>query len=256
MGDPGLEQAIRAAGGVTELARRIGISQPSVSNWSRVPADRIAAVEAATGVARAALRPDLFADGATAIDDTATARAEEYGLLAALLMRAPDAELLRRLARLGDDDTPLGRAHRVLAEAAAATDADTVEREYFDLFIGVGRGQLLPYASYYVTGFLHERPLQRLRAELEALGVERAEGQCEPEDHAGVLCEIMAGLAAGEFAAPLELQHRFFEQHLAPWIRRFFADLEAAEAARCYRPVGTIGRLFTDIETQAFALAL
>jgi len=254
MSDPGLREAIRAAGGVTELARRVGVSQPSVSNWSRVPAERVLAVEAATGVARAMLRPDLYAAGADQLDDADDARAREYALLATLLAGAPDAALLRRIARLGGDETPLGRAHAALAEAADAIGADAVAREYFELFIGTGRGELLPYGSYYLTGFLHERPLARLRADLAALGIERAAETGEPEDHAAILCEIMAGLIVGEFRAPLDQQHRFLDKHLAPWIGRFFADLEAAKAARFYRPVGTIGRLFIDIETQGFAL--
>lgn len=254
MADAGLHEAIRAAGGVTELARRIGISQPSVSNWSRVPANRVVAVETATGVARTKLRPDLYADAADALDDANLARAQEYMLLATLLARPPDTALLSRLAQLTDDGTPLGSAHAALARSAAATRADEVEREYFDLFIGVGRGELLPYASYYLTGFLHERPLARLRADLDALGIERVDGQPEPEDNAALLCEIMAGLSAGEFAMPVERQQQFFDRHLAPWLGRFFADLDGAQAARFYRPVGAIGRLFIDIETQAFAL--
>ena len=70
-----------------------------------------------------------------------------------------------------------------------------MEREYFDLFIGMGRGEILPYASYYLTGFLHERPLARLRGDLIAFGIERAENNPEPEDNAATLCEIMAGFA-------------------------------------------------------------
>jgi TorA maturation chaperone TorD len=254
-GDAGLGEAIRAAGGVTELARRIEISQPSVSNWSRVPADRVVAVEAATGVARAVLRPDLFAGTTDAVDDTGgVARAQEYALLAALLARPPDAAVLKRLAKLESDGTPLGLAHRALAGAAVENDAAAVAREYFELFIGVGRGELLPYGSYYLTGFLHERPLARLRADLASLGIERVEGQWEPEDHAAILCEIMAGLIAGDFAVPVERQRHFFDRHLAQWMGRFFADLEAAKGADFYRPVGAIGRLFIEIETQAFAL--
>lgn len=254
MNDPGLEQAIRAVGGITELARRIGISQPSVSNWERVPAARVVAVEAATGVARAILRPDLYGE-TTEPDDIEAGRAREYALLAALLTAAPDAALLRRLGRLrGGDATPLGLAHAALAEAAVAHPAETVAREYFTLFVGVGRGELLPYASYYLTGFLHERPLARLRADLERLGIERAAGRSEPEDHAAVLCEVMAGLVAGRFPAPAEQQRHFFDRHLAPWIGRFFGDLETAKAAAFYRCVGALGRLFIAIETQAFAL--
>ncbi|HEX3523539.1 MAG TPA: molecular chaperone TorD family protein, partial [Stellaceae bacterium] len=192
-GDAGLGEAIRALGGATELARRTGISQPLVSNWSRVPADRLVAVEAATGVGRAVLRPDLYAETTDTVDDTAVARAQEYGLLAALITRPPDAALLNKLARIESDGTALGLIHEALAEAADRKHDAAVAREYFDLFIGVGRGELLPYASYYLTGFLHERPLARLRADFAMLGIERVEGQCEPEDHAAILCEIMAG---------------------------------------------------------------
>src|SRR5690606_29379111 len=108
------------------------------------------------------------------IGEIDSARAQEYLLLAALLGRAPSADLLKRLAGLRGDATPLGLAHADLAEAAADTTAEKVEREYFNLFIGLGRGELLPYGSYYLTGFLHERPLARLRQDLNELGVERA----------------------------------------------------------------------------------
>jgi TorA maturation chaperone TorD len=215
-------------GPATEPASAVGISQP-VSNWPRGLVDRV-------------------------IDDTAVARAQEYALLAALLAHPPDAAVLERLARIEGDGTPLGLAHKALAGAAAEKDAVAVAREYFELFIGVGRGELLPYGSYYLTGFLHERPLARLRADLVDLSVERVEGECEPEDHAAILCEIMAGLIAGEFAAPVERQRYFFHRHLAPWMARFFADLGSAKAADFYRPVGAIGRLVIEIETEAFAL--
>jgi TorA maturation chaperone TorD len=250
-----LDDAVRVAGGVTERARRIGISQPSLSNWPNVPAERAVALGAGTGVTRAVSRPDLYAHTTGTVDDTAVARAQVYALLAALLTRPPDAALLNRLARLESDGTALGLAHKVLARAADGKDAAAVAREYFDLFIGVGRGELLPYGSYYLTGFLHERPLARLRADLDMLGVERVEGLCETEDNAAILCEIMAGLVAGEFAAPVEGQRHFFDRHLAPWMARFFADLETAKAAEFYRPVGAIGRLFIEIETAAFALS-
>jgi TorA maturation chaperone TorD len=256
MRDSGLTEAIKAAGGVTELARRIGISQPSVTNWDRVPADRVVAVEQATGVMRMRLRPDLYGEApmANEIDEIDRARAQEYALLAALLAQAPTAEFLRRLTRLAGDETPLGCAHQALAEAAKDTSAANVEREYFDLFIGVGRGELLPYASYYLTGFLHERPLARLREDLLALGIERIEENYEPEDHAATLCEIMAAIAGGTFPASDGTVRTLFEKHMAPWIGRFFADLERAEAANFYRHVGALGRAFVDIEREAFAL--
>jgi TorA maturation chaperone TorD len=187
-------------------------------------------------------------------DDIAAARAQEYALLATLLRRAPDATLLESLAALRGDATPLGVAHTVLAQAASETTVERVEREYFDLFIGLGRGEILPYGSYYLTGFLHERPLARLRADLAPLGIERAEGNTEPEDHAATLCEIMAGLVGGRLPAPQGTDQQIFERHLKPWIGRFFVDVECAESANLYRRIGTLGRVFIEIEAGALAL--
>jgi TorA maturation chaperone TorD len=258
MRDIGLNEAIKTAGGISALAQKIGISQPSVSNWSRVPSDRVLSVEAVTGVNRSVLRPDLFGELSSMARETDPldfARAHEYELLATLLMQAPDAKLLAKLARLQADETPLGQAHAALAEAADRSSAREVEREFFSLFTGVGRGELLPYGSYYLTGFLHERPLARLRADLARLGIERVAGRAEPEDHAAILCEVMAGLAGGVFAAAAGTDRQLFEAHLAPWIGHFFADLESAEAADFYRPVGALGRVFIEIEAQGFALS-
>ena len=256
MRDLGLSEAIRAAGGISELARQIGISQPSVSNWIRVPAERVISVEAATGVERAVLRPDLYSGKMTDrdIDEVDAARAQEYALLAALLTRAPDAALLSGLSKLRADASPLGLAHAALAEVADGATVESVEREFFDLFIGVGRGELLPYGSYYLTGFLHERPLARLREDLARMGITRRDGVLEPEDHAGILCEIMSGLASRRLPAPSDSDRIIFEKHMAPWIGRFFTDLENAEAADFYKRLGTLGRVFMDIEAEAFEL--
>jgi TorA maturation chaperone TorD len=258
MRDAGLDRAIDAAGGVAQLARKIGIAQPSVSNWNRVPAGRVIAVETATGVPRQQLRPDLYAEPAVpdnVIDSVDAARAREYELLAVLLSCPPSNALLGEIARLRGDATPLGRAHAALAEAASAVVTTGVDREYFDLFVGLGRGELLPYASYYLTGFLNERPLSRLRDDLAALGIERVENNFEPEDHAGTLCEIMAGFAAGRFPASEEAQRAFFEKHIVSWMGRMFADMQRATSARFYKSVGTLGQVFMKIEAEAFTFA-
>jgi TorA maturation chaperone TorD len=189
-----------------------------------------------------------------AIDDIDLARAQEYALLSALLLRSPDGELLGRLAQLRGDGSPLGLAHAKLGAAAARTNAESVSREHFNLFVGVGRGELLPYSSYYLTGFLHGRPLASLRQTLHRLGIERAETQLEPEDHAAILLEIMAGLAGGAISAGDGIDREIFDDHLAPWISRFFMDLERAAAADFYASVGTLGRTFMEIETESFLL--
>src|SRR5215211_3629406 len=248
MRDSGLDEAIRVVGGVSELARKLGISQPSVSGWTRVPIERVGAVEEATGVDRATLRPDLYGAAPDPVAEVDVARSRQYALLAALLARAPDADLLARLAKLRGDASPLGIAHVALAQAASETTADRLQREYFDLFIGLGRGELLPYGSYYLTGFLHERPLARVREDLARLGIERVEGQREPEDHIAILCEVMAGLCAGHFEAEAGGDRAFFERHLEPWAARFFADCEASRHGRFYRAAGAVGRIFMEIE--------
>jgi TorA maturation chaperone TorD len=180
------------------------------------------------------------------------ARAQEYALISALLARAPDGELLHRLAQLPGDTSPLGRAHADLAQAAGRSQAATVEREYFDLFVGLGRGELLPYASFYRTGFLHGNALVRLRHDLAELSLRRSPGIAEPEDHAAILCELMSGLAGRQWPAPPEAERELFEVHLAPWIGHFFADLERAKAAKFYRSVGALGRAYIEIEAEAF----
>jgi len=197
----------------------------------------------------------IFGAETTAPDDIDRARADEYALLASLLIAPPDNALLARLSYLSDsDDTPLGRAHIELARAAASSIADAVHREYFELFIGVGRGELLPYASYYLTGFLNERPLARLRADMIRFGIERAEGRCEPEDHLGSVCEMMSGFACNRFSISGGEEQDFFERHIEPWAGRFFSNLESAKAARFYRAVGAVGRLFIEIESEGFAM--
>ena len=265
MRDAGLEQAIRAAGGVASLARAIGIAQPSVSAWARIPAERVLAVEALTRVQRSVLRPDLYGSSEAQlssnvssnrdIDEIDLLRAAEYGLLSLLLGKAPDTETLARVAQLKGDASDLGMAHIELAAVASATDDRAANKEFFDLFIGLGRGELLPYASYYLTGFLHERPLARVREDLDLLGIERAGPSREPEDHVAILMEVMAGLARGDFEAEFAEQARFFERHLKPWAARMFADLEMSGTAKFYRAVGRVGRVFMELESEAFTLS-
>jgi TorA maturation chaperone TorD len=200
---------------------------------------------------------DSISKGSAAriVDEIDRARAQEYALLATLLTRSPDAQLLSRLAGLRGDASPIGMAHIALAEAARRTDQEHAAREFFALFAGLGEGALLPYASHYLAETLYGRPLVRVRETLDSLGIERALDRTEPEDHAGFLCEIMASVAGGTIDAPNGADRDFFERHLSPWIRRFFIDLERAKSADFYASVGALGRTFIDIEAEAFALS-
>lgn len=266
MRDPALDKAIGAAGGVRALARAVGVSQPAISSWKRVPADRVLTIEALTGVPRSELRPDLYPEDAAPadivqmnghapmLDELDEARAREYELVGALLWRAPTREMLAALQQLQGDASPLGLAHLALAEVAAEITPEAVRDEFFELFIGVGRGELLPYGSYYLTGFLHERPLALVREDMGKLGLARVERVGEPEDHIAILMDVMANLIRGSVSASGVSEQAFFDRHIRPWGERFFADLEMAKAAKFYKAVGRVGSLLLEIETQAAGL--
>ena len=184
-------------------------------------------------------------------------RAGWYALLAQLLSREPSNALLQMLRGLEGDESELGQGIRALAAAARGTTVESARQEYFDLFIGLGQGELLPYGSYYLAGFLNEKPLARLRGDMARLRIARADDVAEPEDHIAALCEMMSGLITGGFGTPADLteQRKFFDTHIGSWAPRFFEDLQGAQSAVLYMPVGTIGRQFMAIEVQAFDMA-
>ncbi len=205
-----------------------------------------------------------MADAAVSIEisEEDQLRADWYALLARLLSRPADEDLLAILRRLGSDEpagseTDLSATLRALRAAAQGGRVEAIAQEYFDLFIGVGGSELTPYGSYYLTGFLHEKPLARLRDDMAELGIARGEGVAESEDHIAALCDMMAGLITGAFGEPADLatQRRFFDDHIGCWAPRFFENMEASPSAVFYMPVGTLGRLFMSIESQAFAMA-
>lgn len=185
-----------------------------------------------------------------------TWRADLYDMLAALLSEPPTPEILNLSKTLTGDDSEIGKGVAALARIAKAVTPKATKSEYNALFIGLGRGELLPYASFYLTGFLNEKPLARLRQDMASLGIVRDDEVFEPEDHIATLCEIMGGLIRGRFGEPMALdqQKTFFETHLSPWAGHFFTDLEAASGSVFYAPVGTIGRALMDVETEAFRM--
>ena len=184
-------------------------------------------------------------------------RADLYNFLSLILARPLDQQILDQTAGLSGDDTEIGQAIRVLAAIAGRSRPKSVESEFNRLFIGLGRGELLPYASYYMTGFLNEKPLASLRSDLAAHGIARSENVFEPEDSIASLMEVMGALIAGRFGAPapLNVQRTFFNRHIGPWACHFFADLEAARNSVLYAAVGKLGRLFMEVETEGFRLS-
>ncbi len=183
-------------------------------------------------------------------------RAGLYGLLGSALEAPPSGDWLREVSGLKGDETVLGSALFALGEKAGVTSPAEVAREYHDLFIGVGRGELVPFASYYLTGFLHEKPLAVLRADMAELGIERDPAVKEPEDHAAACCQMMAGLIVGAFGDAMGLagQKQFFRKHIGSWLPYFFKDLENSKSGLLYPELGRLGRTFLEIETGAFEM--
>lgn len=183
-------------------------------------------------------------------------RADLYNFLGMILARPADQLSLDMVAGLEGNDTDIGQAITSLTRVARVVAPKTVEREFNQLFIGLGRGELLPYASYYMTGFLNEKPLATLRRDMAAHGLSRAENVYEPEDNIASLMEMMAALIVGRFGTPatLEDQKTFFNRHIAPWAGHFFSDLEAAKTSVFFAPVGQMGRLFMEIEAEGFRM--
>ncbi|MTH99538.1 molecular chaperone [Roseibium sp. RKSG952] len=183
-------------------------------------------------------------------------RADFYNFLGLLLAAPPDQMLLDQMAGLSGDETDLGQAIQAMARVAKVTKPAAAEREFNTLFIGLGRGELLPYASFYLTGFLNEKPLAQLRNDMAVRGITRAKNVFEPEDNIASLMEMMAGMIVGRFGAPapLDEQKNFWNKHIGPWAAHFYSDLEAAENSVLYASVGTAGRVFMEIEREAFRM--
>lgn len=187
------------------------------------------------------------------------ARADLYGLFAELFYAPPTAERLASIADArADDGTWLGDAWNALADAARTTSAEAARDDYERLFLGVGRPNVYLYGSYYLSGFLMEKPLVTLRADLHVLGLERSGGVVESEDHIAPLCEVMRYLIAHDEpdAPPVtqEEQHRFFAAHIKPWSERMCDAVDAAEPGPFYGALAALARRFFDIESQAFEM--
>lgn len=191
---------------------------------------------------------------AIACNAEARLRAGTYSVLANLLASPPDQPMLDLLKKIdrsdGSSDTLVGAAWHMLAAAAENASPLALEDEYYDLFIGIGRGELVPYGSWYMTGFLMEQPLARLRDDLARMGLERQEGVCEPEDHAAGLCDVMSIINTEGEVVALDIQWQFFERHMLPWMPKFFRDLQQAKSASFYRAVGQLGEQFIDVEKE------
>ena len=183
-------------------------------------------------------------------------RAGVYRLLSHALSAPPTGQDLKSWSALNASANAFGQAIAAFATNARATDTAASSQQFQDLFIGLGRGEFDPYGSYYLTGFMQEKPLARLRQDMDRLAIARSGGMSDPEDHIAAVLDMMAGLIDGAFGAPLTpaQQKSFFNAHLGSWAPVFFRDLEATTTSRLYSALGAVGRQFMLIEDRAFAM--
>jgi TorA maturation chaperone TorD len=189
-----------------------------------------------------------------------SARADLYGLLASLFYSPPSRTLLDAIAAAvpgGDGEGVLELAWNELAAVCKQAHVQQVKDEYESLFISVGKPEVILYGSYYISGFMMEKPLVELRSELARLGLERAERVVESEDHIASLCEVMRYLIASDdiALANVTAQKSFFAAHMQPWVLEMCHALESHPEARFYAVLAKFGRAFFEVESQAFDMA-
>jgi len=191
------------------------------------------------------------------------ARAEVYALLGNLFYQPPSVELLEMIATgqtLCNDGTDSGfcRAWRALQKAAADADAEAVKDEFDTAFIGTGRQPVMLYGSFYLAGFLNEKPLAQLRDELTKMGLARSGNSHETEDHISALCDVMRFLIAGDQDTPpaaLDVQRDFFQRHIHSWNTQLCDAVSGATQTQFYKHVALFAREFFAIENESFAFA-
>ena len=190
------------------------------------------------------------------LDEEQQYRASAYALIAALLRAVPDQEMLDRLDGLPQETTADGDdlllAMSTLALSAKNHTPASIENEFHNLFIGLGKGEVVPYGSWYLTGFLMEKPLSDLRDDLAKLGYERNASVVEPEDHVAALCEVISLMIAE--GTELSEQNSFFQSHLVNWVDQFFGDLSKAKSAVFYKAVARFGAAFIALENDYFSM--
>lgn len=196
-------------------------------------------------------------------DDLASARAQAWRILGTPLTGAPDAKALADFARLPPPSArdECGEALAALAAAAGSADPEEVADDYWQLLVGLGRGKVVPYGSWHISGGMMDKPLAQLRDDLRALGLRRQDSAKEPEDHAGALCETMAALCdeesdiGNDAAAPaFARQKKIYDTHLSPWIGQFFADIAENAQTSFYRAFGEFGSAFAAFERRYFSM--
>jgi TorA maturation chaperone TorD len=192
-----------------------------------------------------------------AIEPEDQARADYYALLANLFYRAPDARLLQAIAIAEPPSGVLAPAWQRLADASNVVPEDAVREEYDAVFVGVGKPPVMLYGSFYMAGFMMEKPLATLRQNLGELGFVRADSVREPEDHVAAVCDVMRAMILGDLENKpytVETQKQFVLTHVKPWIFDCFAAVSAYHQANYYKHVVGFATRFFQVEFEAFEI--
>tara|TARA_R110001599_G_scaffold159052_2_gene346240 strand:+ start:52762 stop:53376 length:615 start_codon:yes stop_codon:yes gene_type:complete len=204
------------------------------------------------------MTPELSIQFETRDQGEEAARADMYSLLATLLYAPPAQALLDTIASAPTEgEGALQRAWTELVEACRVTRQEAVREEYEQLFYGVGRPEVMLYGSFYLSGFLMEKPLAALRTDLAKLGLQRADDIVESEDHLASLCAVMCHLITSDdmMHANLQVQRDFFSEHMQQWVMDCCQAIQTSPHARFYRPVARLAETFFEVEIQAFAMS-
>lgn len=188
-------------------------------------------------------------------------RADFYALLAHLFSRAPDDRVLQSMVitqePTDEASVELTKSWRALSAASAVVTHDALVDEYEAVFVGVGRPPVIVYGSFYLAGFMMEKPLAQLRDDLAKMGFTRNAEVRESEDHLAAVCDVMRALILGDLSAgsaDIELQKTFFEKHMKPWIFKCCAAIQVYEKSNYYKRVARFAEQFFDMESQAFEM--
>ncbi len=208
----------------------------------------------ATGATPSAVANRNYGRNHSAVNDEGRLRADTYSILACLLSAPPTRHLLDCLERIESspddgDAGNIGVAWQQIRRAAAQWNLQSLDDEYHALFVGLGRGEVVPFGSWHLTGFLMEQPLSDLRDDLKSLGIAPDENQKDPEDHIAALCEAMALIICADDIDESR-ERRFFARHVHVWAGKFFRELQAAKSAQFYKAVGLLGQRFVELENQ------
>ncbi len=185
------------------------------------------------------------------------ARADYYALLASLFFRAPDERLLQSIAIAEPPEGVLAPSWQALADASSVVPAEAVSEEYAMTFVGVGRPPLMLFGSFYLAGFMMEKPLAELRTDLEKLGVARVAEVRESEDHLAALCDVMRFMILGDVARkPFDVaaQRTFFLTHIKPWVFDCTNAILAYHQTNYYKRVASFAQAFFEVESEAFQI--